>query len=64
MFFYLRNKNKKISQLRKNIGYTAKELSIKLGWDTVDVLKIDDKKLKDISDKKREILMPIFKGNK
>jgi transcriptional regulator with XRE-family HTH domain len=48
MIFGFGLRNKKIKELRKNQGYTAKELAERLKVETVDILKIDEIKLKEV----------------
>lgn len=64
MLFYLRNRNKTIKELRKNAGFTANELAVKLKCDTQVILRIDDLKLRNISDKMKDKLIPIFRGDR
>lgn len=64
MFFGLKFKDKKtVKELRKNQNLTAKELADKLKLDTVDILKIDNLRLRDISEPLRSRLTPILKGD-
>ena len=64
MFFGLGFKDKKtVKELRKNQNLTAKELADKLKLDTVDILKIDDLRLKDIAEPLRSKLRPILRGD-
>lgn len=64
VFFGLRFKDKKtVNELRKNQNLTAKELAEKLKLDTADILKIDDLRLKDISEPLRSKLIPILRGD-
>ena len=64
MFFGLKFKDKKtVKELRKNQNLTAKELADKLKLDTVDILKIDDLRLRDISEPLRGKLTPILRGD-
>ncbi|OLN32136.1 transcriptional regulator [Desulfosporosinus metallidurans] len=64
MFFGLEFKDKKtVKELRKNQHLTAKELADKLKLDTVDILKIDDLRLKDITEPLRSKLTPILRGD-
>ena len=64
MFFYLLNKKRTVKELRKNSGYTVKELALKVKCDTVDISKIDMLKLKDVSDDMKEKLIPVFRGDR
>lgn len=64
MFFGLKFKDKKtIKELRKNQHLTAKELADRLRLDTVDILKIDDQRLKDLPESLRSQLVPILRGD-
>ncbi len=64
MFFGLKFKDKKtVKELRKNQNLTAKELAAKLKLDTVDILKIDDHRLKDLSEPLKSQLTPILRGD-
>ncbi len=48
MFFKFGIKNKTVKELRKNQCLTAKELALRLKLDTIQILKIDTMKLKDV----------------
>ena len=63
MFFYFRNKNKTIKELRKNRGYTVKELASKLKIKTSLITSIDNRKLKDISEPLKTKLLPVLRGD-
>jgi len=64
MFFGLKFRDKKtVKELRKNQNLTAKELADKLQLDTVDILKIDDLRLKDISEPLKSKLISILRGD-
>ena len=64
MFFGLKFKDKKtVKELRKNQSLTAKELADKLKLDTADILKIDDLRLRDVSEPLRSKLLPILRGD-
>jgi len=52
-----------VKELRKNQNLTAKELADKLRLDTVDILKIDDLRLRDIAEPLRGKLTPILRGD-
>ncbi|MDD2553676.1 MAG: transcriptional regulator [Desulfotomaculaceae bacterium] len=56
-------KNKKVKELRKNQGLTARELAQLVKLDTIDILKIDDMKVKDLSGPLKTKVMPILSGN-
>lgn len=55
--------NKTVKELRKNQYFTAKELAEKLHSDTIEILKLDDKKLKDVEEPLRSQLIPILRGD-
>jgi len=64
VFFGLKFKDKKtIKELRKNQNLTAKELADKLKLDTMDILKIEDVRLRDIAEPLRSNLTPILRGD-
>ncbi|SPF51712.1 conserved hypothetical protein [Candidatus Desulfosporosinus infrequens] len=64
MFFGLGFKDKKtVKELRKNQNLTAKELADKLRLDPADILKIDDLRLRDLSDPLKTKLTPILRGD-
>ncbi len=56
-------KNKKVKELRKNQGLTARELAQLVKLDTIDILKIDDMKVKDLSGPLKTKVMPILSGD-
>jgi DNA-binding XRE family transcriptional regulator len=61
--FGLGFKNKKVKELRKNQCLTARELAQQLKVDTIDILKIDDMKLKDLPEPLKTKITPILKGD-
>jgi len=64
VFFGLKFKDKNtVKELRKNQHLTAKELADKLKLDTADILKIDDLRLRDVSEPLRSKLLPILRGD-
>ena len=63
MFFEFKNRNKTVKELRKNQGYTAKELASKLKVDTSAIAKIDDLKLKEVPEPIRSRVLPILRGD-
>lgn len=63
MFFEFRNRNKTVKELRKNQGYTAQELALKLKIDTAFVERIDCLKLKDVPEPMRSKVLPILRGD-
>ncbi|EHL04213.1 hypothetical protein HMPREF0322_05133 [Desulfitobacterium hafniense DP7] len=54
---------KTVKELRKNQYLTAKDLADKLHIDTIDVLNMDDKRLKDIEEPLKSELIPILRGD-
>ncbi|QGU00492.1 hypothetical protein SYNTR_1898 [Candidatus Syntrophocurvum alkaliphilum] len=50
MLFELINRNKTIKELRRKKGYTAQELAMKMSVYNIDILKIDNEKLKDLKE--------------
>lgn len=64
MYFEWRNRNKTIKELRKDRDYTAQELALKLKIDTINILKIDYLKLKEIPETMKITLLPILRGDK
>ena len=64
MFFGLKFKDKKtVKELRKNQNLTVRELADKLKLDTIDILKIDDLRLKDLPEPLKSKLLPILRGD-
>lgn len=63
MLFEFRNRNKTIKELRKNRGYTAQELALKLKVDTTSILKIDHLRLKEVSEPMKSKLLPVLRGD-
>jgi transcriptional regulator with XRE-family HTH domain len=56
-------RNKKVKELRKNQGLTVRELAQQLKADTIDILKIDDMKLKDLPEPLKTKITPILNGD-
>ncbi|MCL4439400.1 MAG: helix-turn-helix domain-containing protein [Firmicutes bacterium] len=56
-------KGKTVKELRKNRGLTARELAFILKIDTVEILKIDKMKLKDIPDPLKTKITPVLRGD-
>lgn len=54
---------KTVKELRKNQYLTAKELADKLHLETVEIMKLDDSKLKDVEEPLRSQLVPILRGD-
>lgn len=63
MIFGFGLRNKKVKELSKNQGYTAKELAERLKVETVDILKIDEIKLKEVPEPLKSRLTPILRGD-
>ena len=63
MFFNWGFMKKTVKELRKNQYLTAKDLADKLHIDTIDVLNMDDKRLKDIEEPLKSELNPILRGD-
>ncbi|WP_372999243.1 transcriptional regulator [Lutispora sp.] len=63
MFFYFKNKNRTIKELRKRQGYTAKELANKLKVESSLISRIDDRKLKDVPEPLKSKLLPVLRGD-
>lgn len=62
MFFSWGFMKKTVKELRKNQYLTAKDLADKLHIDTIDVLNMDDKRLKDIEEPLKSEMIPILRG--
>lgn len=56
-------KNKTVKELRKNQGLTVKELAQHLKIDTIEIMKVDDKKVKDLSETLKTKIIPILRGD-
>lgn len=63
MFFSFRARNKTVKELRKNQGYTAKELALKLKLDTIEILNIDDLRFKEVPEPLYSRLLPVLRGD-
>lgn len=63
MLFNLGFKNKTIKELRKNQGLTARELAQRLKLSTAAIIRIDDKKLKEVPEPLRRKITPILRGD-
>ncbi|SET22051.1 hypothetical protein SAMN05660297_01719 [Natronincola peptidivorans] len=61
MLFYWINQNKTVKELRKSASLTVKELAEKVNWDTVQIQKLDNTKLKDLPEEIKQQLIPIFR---
>jgi transcriptional regulator with XRE-family HTH domain len=63
LLFQPRIMKKTVKELRKNQGYTAKELALKLRINTSTILKMDDLPLKDVPEPLQSQLLPILRGD-
>jgi transcriptional regulator with XRE-family HTH domain len=63
MFFSLGLYGKTVKELRKNRGLTAGELAFILKMDTVELLKIDAIKVRDIPEPLKSRIIPILRGD-
>lgn len=63
MFFEFKNRNKTIEELRKDQGYTAQELALKLKIDTTSIKRIDHLKLKEVPEPIKSKVLPILRGD-
>lgn len=64
MLYFFFHRNQTIKDLRKNAGFTAKELALKIKCETVEITRIDHQRLKDIPQAMRDRLLPIFRGDR
>lgn len=63
MFFKFGIKNKTVKELRKNQGYTTRELAARIKVDNIDILKIDNLKLKEVKEPLYSKILPILNGD-
>jgi predicted transcriptional regulator len=65
LFFFknFRINNKTVKELRKNQGFTVRELAIKLKVETKVIKMIDEKKLKDVPEPLRTKISPVLRGD-
>ncbi len=63
MFFNFRNRNTRVKELRKNQGYTAQEMALKLKLNTAEIIKIDELKLKEVPEPLKTKILPILRGD-
>lgn len=54
---------KTVKELRKNQGFTARELAAKVKVDDAKILNVDELKLKDVPEPLKAKLLPILKGS-
>jgi transcriptional regulator with XRE-family HTH domain len=55
--------NKKVKELRKNQGYTVKELAGRLRVETLELKQVDELKLKEVPEPLRSKLTPVLRGD-
>ncbi|MEN6389366.1 MAG: helix-turn-helix transcriptional regulator [Syntrophomonas sp.] len=63
MFFSFKYRNKTVKELRKNRGYTVKELAARLKIDPSRIFRIDNMKLKEVPKPLYSKLLPILRGD-
>jgi hypothetical protein len=63
VFFEFKNRNKTVEQLRKDQGYTAQELALKLKMNTLSIKRIDLLKLKDVPEPIKSKILPLLRGD-
>ncbi|MDD4803428.1 MAG: transcriptional regulator [Syntrophomonas sp.] len=63
MLFNFGFKNKTVKELRKNRGLTTRELSQHLKLNTVEIMKIDNLKLKEVPELLRAKIIPVLRGD-
>ncbi|KUO58009.1 MAG: hypothetical protein APF84_18460 [Gracilibacter sp. BRH_c7a] len=61
MFSSFGFKNKTVKELRKNKGFTAKELALQINVSESLILRVDDRKLKHVPDPLQSKLVPVLK---
>lgn len=64
MFYFWVHRNQTIKDLRKNAGFTAKELAWEIKCETAQIIRIDHLRLKDIPKPLCDRLLPIFRGDR
>lgn len=63
MFFFGSFCKKTVKELRKNRGLTARELAQRLKLDTVEIMKIDEMRLRDVPEPMQSLITPILRGD-
>jgi transcriptional regulator with XRE-family HTH domain len=63
MFFEFRNRNRSIKDLRKDMGFTVQQLADQSGVDKLELLRIDNLKLRELQQPVRSQLMPSLRGD-
>lgn len=62
MFFNSYQK-KTVKELRKNLCFTAKELADRVKCDPVDIMKVDELRLKEVPEPLRSKITPVLRGD-
>lgn len=62
MVFGFGRKNKTVKELRKNHGFTARELAERLGLEPVAIKRVDQLRLKEVPEPLRSRLEGILDG--
>jgi transcriptional regulator with XRE-family HTH domain len=55
--------NQKVKELRKNQGYTVKELAERLRLELIELKRVDELKLNEVPEPLRSKLKPILRGD-
>ncbi len=55
--------NKKVKELRKDQGYTVKELAERMRMDPLELKRVDELKLKEVPEPLKSKLTPILRGD-
>lgn len=63
MFFSFGIQGKTVKELRKNRCLTASELAFTLKVDTVEILKIDKMKVRDLPEPLKTKIIPVLRGD-
>ena len=61
--FFSSVRKKTVKELRKNKCMTAKDLAQKVKVDTVEILKIDELRLKDVPEHLKSLVEPVLTGD-
>jgi len=61
MAFFFRNKT--VKELRKKWCLTTRELAMRVKVENIDILKIDDLKIKDVPEPLKTKILPILRGD-
>lgn len=63
MFWRFGVKGETVKELRKNQGLTAREVAQILKVEAIEILKIDEMKLKDVPEPLKTKITPILRGD-